>query len=241
MNRILVYFALATAAVIGIGWRSQPIDTGGRIIKMVSPEVIALTPPTTDLSGGTGFAVRSLTGRVYTLTNSHVCGLADLGLMAAQLGGGRKLWLRVLEVSQTTDLCLLEALPGRHGLTMADAMDQYEPIYALGHPRLEPLTLSTGYFVGRGDVQLIDETPVEKCSGPSRRVENMMTLFGPVSACIRTIDAISTSLVIYPGSSGSPVVNASGELVGAVFAGANATNYGAMIPLDAIREFLSGY
>ncbi len=62
-----------------------------------------------------------------------------------------------------------------------------------------------------------------------------------MSICLRQLKSILTTLGIYPGNSGSPVVNKYGNLVGVVFAGNNQTNYGYVIPLKQVREFLSIY
>jgi S1-C subfamily serine protease len=59
--------------------------------------------------------------------------------------------------------------------------------------------------------------------------------------CVQDIVSIETNIVIFGGSSGSPVVDFFGRLVGVVFAGDNRTNYGYLVPIRYITDFLSAY
>ena len=56
-----------------------------------------------------------------------------------------------------------------------------------------------------------------------------------------TFDIIYHSALIDHGSSGGPLVNTSGELVGLNFAGFESNNYGCAIPLSRINEFMEKY
>jgi V8-like Glu-specific endopeptidase len=62
-----------------------------------------------------------------------------------------------------------------------------------------------------------------------------------MAACIAHIYAATSSIQIYPGNSGSPVMNSSGDVVGIIFAGDNRTNYGSYVPVFKIREFLERF
>ena len=54
-------------------------------------------------------------------------------------------------------------------------------------------------------------------------------------------DIIVHNAVIYPGSSGGPLLNTSGNLVGLNFAGRQSDGIGCAIPVSKIREFLNIY
>ena len=56
-----------------------------------------------------------------------------------------------------------------------------------------------------------------------------------------TFDIIFHSALIDHGSSGGPLLNSSGELVGLNFAGFESNHYGCAIPLSKINEFMNTY
>ena len=56
-----------------------------------------------------------------------------------------------------------------------------------------------------------------------------------------TKDAHSTSAVIYGGNSGSPVVDFFGNVVGVAFAANNSDNYGEIISLHDLKNFIARY
>jgi V8-like Glu-specific endopeptidase len=52
---------------------------------------------------------------------------------------------------------------------------------------------------------------------------------------------MSTSVVIYPGNSGSPIFNDDNYVVGVVFASSNADHYGHYVPLEYLHRLLERY
>jgi serine protease Do len=187
-------------------------DIGSRLLNEAGPKIFILTPPGVQTTGGTGFVLRLPDGSRYTVTNRHVCQLAVDRMMEAQ---GRGL-IRVIGISNKVDLCLATAVPGTNsGLELAPSEAQH--IYVVGHPYLMPNVLSEGYVVGYEHVFIADPQ------------------HGPFD-----VDAVITSAPIYPGNSGSPAMDASGRVVGVVFASSQLTHYGSMVSLDQLREFLSG-
>jgi S1-C subfamily serine protease len=63
----------------------------------------------------------------------------------------------------------------------------------------------------------------------------VQSLFG--GFCVLTMELSATTAMVYPGSSGSPIVNASGEVIG-VINSTDATNRGNFIPLQYLKEML---
>jgi hypothetical protein len=221
-----------------------PTDVGEYLIAEKGSQILMLSPPSSPSRGGTGWNWRSPSGRAYTVTNAHICRLAENGYIAAKSAEyPRRYRIKVLEVSTTTDLCIAEGIPYARGLELADKHSAQQHIWTLGHPYLKPLTLSEGFLVGREPMDIADNTEDEaKCKAQGGRIKEFMGLFGTERYCIYTYDAYDTSMRVFPGNSGSPVFNAAGAIVGVVFAtDADRTWHGAVIPLDVLREFLNGY
>jgi S1-C subfamily serine protease len=210
---IALWIGILCGFVAALLWPHE--DVGSRLLKQVGSQVFMMTPPSTLTTGGTGFALKMPSGRVLTVTNAHVCRLAENGVLkATPNGSGRGFLIRVLEISTTADLCILDSVPGARGLELAAGVSDFEPIYALGHPHLEGNTLTRGYITGRHEINIMGDT-----------VE------------LQRFEAMLTSVVIFGGNSGSPALNESGQVVGVFFAGDASTNYGLFVPYDFLRSF----
>ena len=217
--------------------------------------------------GGTGFAIKGLkTGQTYIVTNSHVC---DHIMRDSQdgtvlvMGAEGAMRRRVIEVSDKSDLCLIEDLPGVEGLSVGGEPSIGQAIKVVGHPRLRPLSISHGDIVGEQDVDIISyilptgdpmadsmigqQIPIKdaKCDLPKnelREVEvNFMGAPLKLKICLNvTRGAYMSTAVIFPGNSGSPVVDFWGNVIGVAFA-ADETNWGDIVSNDDLRELLARY
>lgn len=216
---------------------------------VVSPKVVSLTQPSNSGTGGTGFAVTTPSGKVYTLTNAHVCRLAERGMLVARGESNLAIaLLNVLEISSESDLCLLTALPNTDGLSLATSQSYSEQISTIGHPHLEYLTHSQGFATNKQRIAIVvaQNIPQRRCL---TEYYGQFSPFSPspfleyldgVGVCIKSYDSVRTSMVVYPGNSGSPVVNMWGNVVGVLFASSDRNNYGYIVPLSNVKRFLSG-
>lgn len=219
-------------------------ESASQFIKRHARKIVKLTPVSSANRGGTGFAVSSPSGNTYTVTNNHVCGAAEDGKMAARWDDGTSVILTVIETDPDHDLCLLTPLPKTDGLVVSDTeLDLYDPVFVIGHPRLNPVTYAEGYITARENIGLVNETfeTRDACEKAGNKWEEFPTIFGVVQVCIKEYDAIETSVVIYPGNSGSPVFNQDGEIAGVIFVGDGATNYGGYVPLTYLKRLIAKY
>lgn len=196
-------------------------------------------------SGGTGFHVKAPSGKVYILTNAHVCGLAEDGLVYVGYDYERPIPRLVLEASEFTDLCLIEALPSYHGtLSVGSESDPGDKVSAVGHPNLMPTTMTEGEVIGFGEIQvldhILDSLNDDSCNAPKNKKINLKTIFGPIDVCVVAIKAGFSTTLILPGSSGSPVLNSWGNLTGVIFAG-NQEGWSFFVTLADVQKFLSQY
>ncbi len=223
-----------------------------------------------DGGGGSGFQVKAASGQSYIVTNSHVCEGAlgqseDKTALLVVKDDGTSLRRRIIENSDFTDLCLLEGMPGVDGLSLSSEPGLGETAYVVGHPRLRPLSVSSGQAVGRSDVQILAyvmptgdsllDLMLEmtgmlnkegKCELPKNQiveipVEMMGTEVGKIRLCLNvTRSAYMTTIVIHPGNSGSPMVDMWGNVEGVAFA-SDGTNWAYSVSLSDLRKFLSRY
>lgn len=213
------------------------------IFALGASQTVMMLNPDNENSGGTGFAVRSLSGKLYTVTNAHVCNITDKSyLLAAR--GGVKLRLQIIEILEEADLCILQGIPFMKGLKVADALSLFEGVYVVGHPRLQPINMTAGWVRTRVYVPIaycnIASSKLRVQVLPDRRKNAKPLLDFEDASCIKEMDSIMTNNDSQPGNSGSAVLNDRGEVVGVLFAGdSNGTSL--IVPLNYLHALLSAY
>jgi S1-C subfamily serine protease len=188
--------------------------------------------------GGTGFLVKANSGKTYVLTNAHICGEnGETHVMAEIPGKERQIRLRIIEVSEVSDLCLIEAPhDAKSGLKLASEVYPGQELAVVGHPKLMPLTLSRGQYIGNGRISLLAH--FGECKVENDNSKTLMSIFGPL--CIKFYNAGFTNILALPGNSGSATVDFFGNVTGVLFAGGQ-DNWGVIVLLKEVKDFLSIY
>lgn len=192
-------------------------------------------------NGGTGFYVKAPSGKIYTLTNGHVCRLAVNGKLSLISDYGKST-VEVISQYEDNDLCVVSVPDGiKSGFRVAFGLRNTENIYVLGHPLLQPKTLTKGQVSGSMIVDILQGYDMP-CKGKTFHEEDPQDLFamlgGAHKACVRTTAANIVTANILPGNSGSPMLNAYGHVVGVAFAGSPGSGRGLIVPLEDVKAFL---
>jgi S1-C subfamily serine protease len=207
--------------------------------------VFIRSPEGAHLQGsGTAFEMKAPSGKVYTITNAHVCGLQKDGnvMLFEKHNSKRLVPKRVLEVYEENDLCIVEGLEGYEGLSMGSETTIGQTVWSLGFPLGEALNISKGRVKSFGISEIADmDTKPEDCKGKRRHLESIDMFFFTQLICVIDRDSVQTDMVIYPGNSGSPMVDYFGRVVGVVFASNTRTNWGSVVPLKDLQQLLKAY
>ncbi len=218
------------------------------IRKYVGSKVVEIvkTKDGKPIGGGTGFGIKAPSGREYIMTNAHVCSAFKDEDPTVLLPNGSMVKRKILSISDTTDLCLIEGVTGLGALELGKSVYIGETIMIVGHPLLMPLAVSEGDIidlkVNEIGLGIIGEEILEKnCRLPKNKiVEVQYGFFGTVPVCMEEIMSYQTTAQSLPGSSGSPVVNKEGQVIGVNFAGDELVHWGISVPLEDVKKFLAG-
>jgi S1-C subfamily serine protease len=241
---VLAFVAKVAAVVFFIGVISylavkSPDWHADYLFNKVGKVVIKVVKDKKAISGGTGFHVIAPSGKTYIMTNKHVCGVrTEINFVWVSFPDKKRfVKRRIIDVSEKHDLCLIEALHNKEGIQIADSFTLGQRVRAIGHPGLRSLRASLGRYLAKVDIDIIVGMMVsqEDCDAVGGHLRGLF------SVCVKSYEAVETNIVIFPGSSGSPAVNFTGDLVGVVFAGHRKTNYGYLVPLKYIKDFMEIY
>ena len=258
-------FALVLFVLCGlvIGAAKAP-ELHSRMVRSYVGSKVYLVTNDEHRGSGTGFAVEAASGITYVMTNDHVCEVASPdGYVVLVDREGNELRRRVIERSNFSDLCLVEGWPGVEGLEVGSEPSIGQIIAAVGHPNGYDITLTRGEIIQRDDV-IIPEGPIsilnpntqkeeiiedgiaeDQCRKPKNRImwANVPFFFFVLKMkyCVNVTEAAYfTNMMIQPGSSGSPIVDFWGNVVGVVFAGDRAM-WGIAVSHDDLVKMLKNY
>lgn len=191
----------------------------------------------------TGATVVSPSGHVYTLTAGHCRGLVIADVLVAINEDGKRETLRFIAESPTADLMLLSSNM-TSGFHVAPELNTHQAVHTMTHGSHLPAFRTDGEateetLVSSINFQIENEKDIEHCKGlPKLRIEMFQAnpFSMPTFVCVLSVKEILLTAWVIPGSSGGPVLDDDGALVGIV----STTNdhLSGAVPLEDIRDFL---
>lgn len=233
MNKIKVFATIAAAiALVFIFSPPSRSELASKVVKLRG------------VNGGqcSGSQVRAPSGVSYILTAAHCRPLANAeGLIEVERQDGRKIARKVLAEDDSSDLLLLEGIPGLKGLDIAKSVSRNgERLFSLTHGGGMAIWGSEGETVGELHIDIL--IGFERCTakGSKYAYKDIEVGWGiKAPACVLSVDEMVTTLRLIPGSSGGMIVNRWGQLVGVCSSGSSAfTN---LVLLQDIRRFIESY
>lgn len=209
-------------------------------LMMVKEEVYRIS--TKDRGVGSGFAIKTPSGKIMMITNWHVCQDAEKGVLYASHENKPdfKIPLTIIHVDSKRDLCIL-GFKGK-GLKPAANYTIGEKVFSVGHPHAQiRQVLVKGMIVTKSDITLLYPGNEAGCPSDMTKIEDFQRHY---PLCQGAVTVIDTTLPSVPGCSGSPVLDYNGEVVGVInstWKDDKGTMFGSMIPLETVKEFLESY
>ncbi len=198
-----------------------------------------LRQTTVHIAVGSGSIVQGASGKHYLLTNAHVCNAGShLGKMRANYEDGSLVQGKITKMDWLADLCAVLIEPRSYALKLAKKLDRKQRIYTRGYP-YGVLSETSGVFKGRQtwkNAYAIEQIGEECFKGSTPFYDP----YGILRACIVEYHDNLTNMYARPGSSGSPVVNESGEMVGVISSWMADRDLGGMVRLEDVQAFMKG-
>lgn len=205
---------------------------GSAVVKVIIPKA----------GGGSGFSTIAASGRNVIVTNEHVCSLSKNGWVFIKSDRGFTSKKKILHVDDKHDVCILEGDFRLPALKIGSAPEKGDFHYIVGHPGGRALTVSQGEYIEDHKVPMIDHN-IKKREDCKTKVQELhpleQFLYGIEFVCLKEFLSYSSSAVAYGGNSGSPVVNAFGEVIGILFAGNREQEHNTFIvPVTDLKRVL---
>jgi hypothetical protein len=261
---VIICITFATPIAYKSYLRSYVVD---RVVQ-INPKKPETAAQMQNPGGGTGFHVLAPSGKTYIMTNRHVCNLAIEGKMWVKNKTQSKS-LKVITSSDSFDLCLIEPLPGIDGIKVGDTPVEGQAVSYAGYPRLQPRTFESGEIAGTKMLTIaagvvgkdITEEQCQTKDSSIAQVPEILTLLSKaqvdqdlspwadhplfkngkmVDMCYQRNTALVTTLIIYGGASGSPMVDILGRLIGVVYAAPTTGGWGYGVTIDNVKTILTG-
>ena len=236
MKKIGVLILAAVAIMASMSAHKERLDSyvKSRVVQIVN-----------ERGSCSGEQIRTASGMDYVLTAAHCKILSKEGSYTVISEDGKKMERKEIAEDGYSDLLLLEGMPGMKGLEIAKYSYPGEHVRTQTHGHAFKTYKTEGVLIQDTIMQIpLFEASApedyEKCTRmPKYEVIPMDTFFGPMPVCALSVYETVMTAFIAPGSSGGPVVDDDGKLVGVV--SATGDNYGFIVPTAAIHKFIDNY
>lgn len=167
---------------------------------------------------GSGFAVETPDGKRYVLTNAHVCDHPEYDMVLIDYNG-EKYSTEVVKMDKARDLCAVKYVGNAEPFELTSKIYPRLPLFAIGYPSHNPMTMTSGQFIGIINTPLTIDADKEEClyeldGSWVPRAINMGGFFVPSYGCKIHKKFYATDIEVRPGSSGGPMVNVFGGVSG---------------------------
>lgn len=204
-------------------------------------DVTAMITTLDGRGGGSGVVISTSTSQSVILTNFHVCDGALRKGGKVRMVSGEEHIVTGYAAALEHDLCMVTvAADLKNSVTLASSAPKaYSEATITGHPSLMPNVITKGHFGGREIIPVM--TGVRECTEKDNKnpeTAPFCQFFG-VAPIITNYESQIVTATIMAGSSGSAVLNGSGQLSGLVFAGnAEGLSYAYIVPYEAVKNFI---
>lgn len=183
----------------------------------------------------------------YILTNNHVIADASGRAVQVTLNSGDKVNATIVKTDASQDLALLKATGSYQAATLGSSgnLKEGQQVYAIGSPYglngsvSEGIISATHRQVSTGEGQ---QTPQDQQRSGRDFLGQYSQQTASDSGTLSNV--LQTDAAINPGSSGGPLINANGEVVGvnaaiAANGGGGNVGIGFAIPIDTAKKFIA--
>lgn len=145
--------------------------------------------------------------------------------------------LQILFIDEEHDLMVLEGLPNRKGLEIADHTDLFRLYTSYTHGEMKPTWRADGVMYSENEHILVGVMPVMSADDEKKCLKNPKNKIDKeASWCVTERDEMISSIYAEPGSSGGVVVNSQGQVVGVI--NIKTPSGSGIVPLKYLRSIL---
>lgn len=227
----VIFVCISMLCLISSGNRLRASDAyiRDRVIKIYSAEG----------SSCTGIQVYAPSGKIYILTAAHCAEFMPNGDALASDEKGDEYPVILIAIDKAKDLMIMSRISD-NAIRIADKWYKHEKIHTITHGKGMPSYRTDGELLEEQKVEtpifpITDIDSAKKCMGLNQVI--MKDFFSDI--CVQILNSVIGTARVVPGSSGGPVLDDSGKLVGIV---SNTDGFFAgYVSLEDIKAFLKEF
>jgi len=185
-------------------------------------------------NGGSGVIYKSSPEGTSILTNAHVCAIIASG---GKIVYDKHYPIIKYKTSKEHDLCLIWIQPNLKVNTFVAPLppEQSSPAFVSSYPSLYPHMVSMGHVSGK-EISFVTYGYRECTEEELQKTPVVCIIKGKALMHRRWSQVVSA--LVSPGSSGGAVFDASGELIGLVYATKGDLGYALVVPWNYLYSFV---